>query len=278
MRPAERGDPARIGAAAAYVPTRPGAEVARPGGRGGAGGILGRLAGAFTLPESLRGARWVPSRGAVGGVLLLAILTIGVFGLRVAWARSSAAPAPIVPATSTVAALGSASPSASVGPSAVAASVGASAEGSAPAAGPALVVHVVGQVKRPGIVELPPGSRVVDAVDAAGGPTRRADLSAVNLARLAVDGEQIRVPRPGEAVPGGGPAAAGSGSAVGGPVSLNGADAAALDSLPGIGPVLAQRILDWRSEHGRFTSIDELGEVSGIGEKLLALLAPRVTL
>ncbi len=155
--------------------------------------------------------------------------------------------------------------------------------GSAPtgSTGPVLVVHVVGQVRRAGIVELPPGSRVVDAVEAAGGATRRADLSALNLARLVVDGEQIRVPRPGEVRrPVGAPAPPGppQGLAAGGPVSLNSADAAALDALPGIGPVLAQRILDWRAEHGRFTSIDELGEVSGIGEKLLAQLTPKVTL
>jgi len=141
------------------------------------------------------------------------------------------------------------------------------------------------------------GARVGDAVSAAGGPSAAADLAAVNLARVLVDGEQIVVPKPGDvaagaggagaglggsagtsgAVAGGGGAGGGPGSA-GGAVSLNSADLAALDTLPGVGPVLAQRILDWRTEHGRFTSIEELGEVSGIGEKLLAQLTPKVTL
>jgi competence protein ComEA len=135
------------------------------------------------------------------------------------------------------------------------------------------------------VQQLAPGARVGDAVTAAGGATKAADLAAVNLARLVVDGEQIRVPKPGEAMPAapgapapGGGQAGGPVARAGGQVSLNSADLAALDSLPGVGPVLAQRILDWRAEHGRFTSVDELGEVSGIGEKLLAQLRPKVTL
>jgi competence protein ComEA len=147
-----------------------------------------------------------------------------------------------------------------------------------------VVVHVVGRVRHPGVRRLPAGSRVADAVQAAGGVTGRADLSLLNLARVLVDGEQVRVPAVGEQVgpvasAGGGAAGgAGPGGAAGAPVPLNTADLAALDTLPGVGPVLAQRILDWRTAHGRFTSVDELGEVSGIGEKLLAQLSPRVTL
>jgi competence protein ComEA len=147
-----------------------------------------------------------------------------------------------------------------------------------------VVVHVVGRVRHPGVRQLPAGSRVADAVKAAGGATGKADLSALNLARVVVDGEQVRVPAVGDPVvpgslPGAGSAGgAGAGGAAGVPVSLNTADLAALDTLPGVGPVLAQRILDWRTAHGRFTSIDELGEVSGIGEKLLAQLSPLVTL
>jgi competence protein ComEA len=152
-----------------------------------------------------------------------------------------------------------------------------------------LLVHVVGQVRRPGVVRLPAGSRVLDAVDAAGGAAPSADLNHVNLARVLVDGEQIVVPKPGEAVvatpgaqgagPGAGPGSAGpgSGGAAGALVNLNTADAAALDSLPGVGPVLSQRILDWRTAHGRFSTVDELGEVSGIGDKLLAQIGPKVT-
>ena len=128
---------------------------------------------------------------------------------------------------------------------------------------------------------------MADAVEAAGGATGKADLSALNLARVLVDGEQVRVPAVGDPVDAGGTASArarwrrdgaGAGGVAGAPVSLNTADLTALDTLPGVGPVLAQRILDWRTAHGRFTSVDELGEVSGIGEKLLAQLSPLVTL
>jgi competence protein ComEA len=137
-------------------------------------------------------------------------------------------------------------------------------------------------VARPGVVELPAGSRVTDAVAAAGGAVRGADLAAVNLARAVVDGEQVRVPAVGEA-----PAAPGAGPGVpatpdpggvaegGGTVDLNAATLEQLESLPGVGPVLAQRILDWRTENGRFSSVDELNEVSGIGEAKFAEIAPK---
>lgn len=157
--------------------------------------------------------------------------------------------------------------------------------GSVATAGAVVVVHVVGQVNHAGVVRLPAGSRVEQALAAAGGATSHADLVRVNLARPVVDGEQIVVPRPGQVlagapgpqvpaggVPGQGTTAAG-GSVV---VDLNAATLTELDGLPGIGPVLAQRILDWRGTNRRFSSVDELGEVSGIGEKLLAQLRPRV--
>ena len=153
-----------------------------------------------------------------------------------------------------------------------------------------IVVHVVGQVVRPGLVRLRSGARVADAVAAAGGARPGADVAALNLARLVVDGEQLHVPKPGEevtppaAAPGGGDGGSGGGDPGSDArgrevvVSLNAADLSTLDTLPGVGPVLAQRIIDWRAEHGRFTSVDELGEVSGIGDKLLAQLRPRVSL
>ena len=155
-----------------------------------------------------------------------------------------------------------------------------------PTAAGVLLVHVVGQVGRPGVVRLPPGARVLDAVQAAGGATSAADLSHINLARPVADGEQIVVPKPGESIPVGvAPAGAGAGSAgqgssgigpAGSLIDLNTADLSALDSLPGVGAVLAQRILDWRTQHGRFSSVDELGEVTGIGDKLLAQIGPKV--
>jgi competence protein ComEA len=149
-----------------------------------------------------------------------------------------------------------------------------------------VVVHVVGQVARPGLVRLRPGARVADAITEAGGPTKQADLSALNLARPVTDGEQVYVPRPGETppLPQGpnphGPAAGGAAGVPGGgdaPINLNTADQATLETLPGVGPVLAQRILEWRQEHGRFTSVEELREVSGIGDKVFARLQPKVT-
>lgn len=131
-------------------------------------------------------------------------------------------------------------------------------------AAPMVVVHVVGAVAEPGVVSLEAGARVADAVAAAGGATAEADLAAVNLARVLTDGEQVVVPLPG--------AVAGGGAVDGGPalVDLNRADADALDALPGIGPVLADRIVAWREQHGRFTAVEELAEVSGIGPSLLA--------
>ncbi|OLR95498.1 hypothetical protein BJP25_06275 [Actinokineospora bangkokensis] len=122
-----------------------------------------------------------------------------------------------------------------------------------------VVVDVVGKVQAPGVRSLPSGSRVRDALTAAGGATSDADLSTLNLARPLVDGEQVRVGLPQLAVPG--PAAAGTA----GPVDLNSATVAQLDELPGVGAVTAQRILDWRERHGRFSSVAQLQEVDGIG-------------
>ncbi|MBN0041303.1 helix-hairpin-helix domain-containing protein [Cellulosimicrobium cellulans] len=140
--------------------------------------------------------------------------------------------------------------------------------GAAPSGG--VVVHVVGQVAAPGLVTVAADARVADALEAAGGATAEADLAALNLARTVTDGEQILVPRPGEAVPAAGTAPAGAGSATDATVDLNAADAATLDALPGIGPVLAERIVAWREENGPFTAVEELGEVSGIGPAVLA--------
>ncbi len=248
-----------------YVPTRE--EVAGPG-TPGLHGPRRSGRGVLVVPEVLRLARWAPSRTAVAGALAAVLVAVGVFGLRVAWARAESPPSPV----------GTAPPRTSAVRAASDASVPSGAPGSAAPSPAALVVHVVGQVVRPGIVRLPLGSRVVDAVAAAGGARTGADLAAVNLARLVVDGEQIRVPKPGEPFVVGGSPGAGGTSASAARVSLNSADLASLDTLPGVGPVLAQRIVDWRAEHGRFTSVDELGEVSGIGEKLLAQLRPKVTL
>ncbi len=148
------------------------------------------------------------------------------------------------------------------------------------AEGDAVTVHVAGQVAQPGLIRLPAGSRVDDALHAAGGALPGVDLSDLNLARLLSDGEQVAVgiegaadAQPGRGAADGGAAAAGSG---GGLVDLNHATLEELDTLPGVGPVLAQRILDWRSANGQFTTVDELQEVSGIGPKVFATLVPKV--
>lgn len=144
--------------------------------------------------------------------------------------------------------------------------------GAGPAPSPAAVlVHVVGAVAAPGVVRLPIGSRVVDAVAAAGGATGDADLSGLNLARQLADGEQVVVPRPGEVAPAGAENPA-TGSGTDHLVDLNAASSAQLEELPGVGPVLAQRIVDRRP----FTSVDELDEVPGVGPTLLERLRPLV--
>lgn len=137
-------------------------------------------------------------------------------------------------------------------------------------------VHVVGAVHEQGLYLVPAGSRVVDAIMAAGGLSDVADQCGINLARPLSDGEQLIVPtRATDAVACEVVGQSGSGVASG-PISLSRADLATLDSLPGIGPTLAQRIIDWRSAHGGFTSVDQLAEVSGIGDKLFATLQPLV--
>jgi len=144
---------------------------------------------------------------------------------------------------------------------------------------PTILVHVLGAVAEPGIVELRPGARVVDAIGAAGGLAGEADPAGVNLARVLVDGEQLVVPREGEVPP---PAAVGAGgpngAAGGGRVSLNQADLAALDTLPRIGPALAQRIIDWRESNGPFTDVSQLTEVAGIGDAVYSGLVDLVSL
>ena len=146
-----------------------------------------------------------------------------------------------------------------------------------------LVVHVVGAVRRAGLYRLPDGSRIADAVRRAGGSTRHADLAAINLAAPLVDGVQVLVPR--QVAPGAAPTTATAGGAagteapgIGGPKpSLSSATAEELDQLPGVGPVTAQKIIDYRTEHGPFRSVDDLDAVPGIGPARIAQLRDLVT-
>jgi competence protein ComEA len=137
-----------------------------------------------------------------------------------------------------------------------------------------VVVHVAGEVRAAGVYRLRAGARVSDAVDRAGGATRRADLSQVNLAAKVEDGRQILVPRR-VAAGAAAPAAAAPGQPTA-PVNLNTATLEQLDALPGVGPVTAQKIVDYREEHGGFGSVEELGEVPGIGDVRLASLREQV--
>jgi competence protein ComEA len=135
-----------------------------------------------------------------------------------------------------------------------------------------VTVHVAGAVRRPGVYRLPAGQRVDDAVRRAGGARRGADLSGLNLAAKLEDGRQVVVPK---RAPPGAPAA-GAATPDAGPVDLNTATADQLDELDGIGPATAETILKYREEHGGFGSVDELGQVPGIGEKRLATLREQV--
>ena len=153
------------------------------------------------------------------------------------------------------------------------------------AAGGGAVVQVAGAVRRPGVYRLGAGARVVDAVRRAGGATRRADVTAVNLAARLEDGRQVIVPRRGRrggAAPAGGSSAASSGVGAAGagapaqPVNLNTATPDQLDALDGVGPETARKIMAYRVQHGGFRSVDELDHVPGIGAKRLAALRPLV--
>jgi competence protein ComEA len=220
------------------------------------------------LPESVRGARLDPG---VRGALALAALALAAaaVALVLAW-TSAAAPAgqrSIAPLKVAVPALSSS----------------ASGVPSLPATG--IQVDVGGKVRRPGLVRLVAGARVADAVAAAGGVLPGTSMVGMSLARKLIDGEQLLVGEPssvfaphvgasGSDITGfGGTGSGGTGGAL---VDLNTATVAELDALPGIGPVLAQRIIAWRTQHGSFTSVDQLHEVTGVGDAKFADLSPLV--
>jgi competence protein ComEA len=143
---------------------------------------------------------------------------------------------------------------------------------------PRLVIHVVGAVRRPGLYRLADGARIADALRRAGGATRRADLSLVNLAAPVSDGSQVVVPKRAPSVAAGSESEAGDPAPAAGPIHLNTATVEQLDELPGVGPVTAQKIVDYREQHGAFSSVDDLDAIPGIGparlEQLRELVAP----
>lgn len=200
--------------------------------------------------------RSVLARGFEFGTAHLAVVAIlGLIG--VAWAvfgMSQAKTVAVVPSATPVGVVASATPTPTPEP---------------------ILVHVVGAVASPGVVRLPPGSRVVDAVQAAGGLAANARTGELNLAAVVSDGAQVVVGTPAQTseVRGSSPTGSSSGEAT---VNLNTATADELDSLPGVGPVTAQSIIAWRTKHKRFSRIEELQEVDGIGPKTYAEIAPRV--
>jgi competence protein ComEA len=210
-----------------------------------------------------RTARVDPGRPGAWALWVVAVVAaVSVIGWT--WLdRPAVERVPVAGVTSAVS-----SAPASAGSSSAAAPAGSGAAGT-------LVVSVVGQVRSPGLVTLPAGSRVADALAAVGGLLPEADPASVNGAAVLSDGQQIAVGVPGGETPSTAAGAA-SGADGGGLLDLNTATAAELDALPGIGPVLAQRIVDHRTAHGRFISVDQLDDVSGIGPSIFADLAHRV--
>lgn len=244
------------------------------------GGLRDRTAG--LVPETLRG------RVGVGPwhLTVLALLVAAGLALTCWWVvRGDPAVAPVASGTTAplVPVGSSADPPSDAAPEVVSAGTSPATAGAAAGAASAttVTVDVTGTVRHPGVLDLPAGSRVVDAIAAAGGPRPGADLSGLNRARVLVDGEQIVVGAPGpRSVVSGSSAAGAAGAGAAGPdalVNLNSATAEELDVLPEVGPVTAQAILGYRAEHGGFGSVDELLDIEGIGEKTLEKIAPHVT-
>ena len=242
-------------------------------GSGGSGALVGWVGD--RLPPTLQGRVGI---GASQLTVVAVMVAVGL-GLLAWWSVRAADPGDLAPARSLTSTDAELSSLPSPRSDASAAPAPATAPSTAATSPPGeVVVDVAGRVRRPGIVRLPTGSRVVDAIDAAGGPRRNVDLTGLNLARVLDDGEQVLV---GVAtVAGVAPEAAAApvpspGAAM---VNINTADAGQLDTLPGVGPVTAAAILQWRAEHGAFSAVEELLEVSGIGDATLAEMAPFVTL
>lgn len=226
------------------------------------------------LPPTLQGRVRLES----GHLSVVAVLVAAAFAVTAWWVVRADGGAMVAPAATwsqTAERADASEPAALVTPAS-----DPSAPGVSPTEGAVLVVDVTGKVRHPGIATLPVGSRVVDALEAAGGARQGVDLSMLNLARLLVDGEQIvvgvppptGVAAPAASAPGGQPAGAGP------MVNINSASETELEELPGVGPVTAAAIVQWRTDNGPFTSVDELLEVSGIGDATLAEMAPFVTL
>jgi competence protein ComEA len=220
------------------------------------------------LPDSLRGRLVLgPGQTAVVAVILVVGLVATCWWLLRSQSHEVAAPVAVSTARHDLAR-----------PSSSAASVSSPAAAASPDGGSRVVVDVVGRVRRPGIVVLRPGARVVDAIRAAGGARPGVDLASLNLARIVGDGEQIVVGTHVGSPIAGAPTGPASGPPVVGLVNLNTADETTLESLPDVGPVTALAIITWRTQHGGFSAVNQLLDVDGIGDATLAKLTPYVTI
>lgn len=256
----------------------------------------------LTVPTSLQAVDLSVGTRAVRGLLVVALVVLVVLAGRWWWAEQGSQGVPVetlhgeataVPDPTSGSDQGGPGPLPGAAPSVTTSAPGTTGQSPQPSGPtPGVVVHVIGEVERPGVVELPTGARVADAIAASGGFTPDADPALLNLARTLLDGEQVWVGAPGEEPPPGFLVGQGTGpgtptgqgrqgaTPAGAPpalLDLNAATQADLEELPGIGPVTAERILAFRDQHGRFTAIEELMEVSGIGERTFAQLEPLVT-
>ncbi|MBO1268419.1 ComEA family DNA-binding protein [Arthrobacter cavernae] len=269
---------ARLGAPGGQEPLLPLGNTEDPpvSGEGDPGdGIAGDEGGSEQRPARVR---WrTPGRVAV----LLALAAIVLLGF-LAW-RAAAQTTTFEPLNHVTPSGGSSSGAEGADGTGDAAAGGGTA-GAGGADSRQIVLHVAGAVQHPGVVRLPEGSRVFEAIAAAGGATPSAELNGLNLAAVVQDGTKVHVPAVGEAPSGAvagdgmmGADAGGSGVGSGGKVNLNSASVEELGTLPRVGPVMAQRIVDWRREHGPFASVEELDAVDGVGPKLMESLKDLVT-
>lgn len=234
-------------------------------------------------PEAPSRLRWRTGRGAAALLCLLALALLGWF-----WWQAANSAADVSPPSSISAEAGNVpAPEPENEPVPAPGESAKQDEGETPGS---VIVHVAGAVRRAGIVELPRGSRLHQAIEAAGGSAPDADSDQLNLAAVLEDGQKVLVPRKGETLPSGDAPAGGTGNTGGGDgqagadgpstsagkVNLNTAGVEQLATLPRVGPVLAQRIVDWRAEHGNFRRVEELDAVDGVGPKMLAALLPLV--
>ncbi len=251
---------------------------------GGAGRRRAGGAGmhAVQLPGRGDGARallsaWLRARTGVRAAALLGVIAAVLGGCF--WWQAGTGGAQVV-------AFSESAPAAEEAPDSAAGETVAPPGEDASAGPESIEVHVAGAVLRPGVVQLPSGSRLYEAILAAGGATDKADPDRLNLAAVVEDGQKVLVPLRGEPdqadAPTGGSPSPGSAAggtrpgSGGGKINLNTASLEELGTLPRVGPVLAQRIVDWRQQHGRFNTVQELDAVDGIGPKLLEALRPLV--